>query len=176
VAMAEVKKKQEDAKGGRGKGRGGKGGRGGDRKQPPKLKARAAVGKPGKPPKPENVQLHPCSVNFDCMDFESRWLVYHEKVETSAVFLRDATMVTPYPLLLFGGEISVQHSAHTVKLDRWIEFEMDARVGVQFRALRGLLDNLLLRKVQDPGLDVWKEGGPLIDAVVQVLSNEGVKR
>jgi len=64
-------------------------------------------GKPGerkqepKPPKLETrrdgeVKIHPCSVNFECKSFESPWLVYHEKVKTSAIYLRDSTMVTIY--------------------------------------------------------------------------------
>ena len=39
------------------------------------------------------VQIHPCSVNFNCPKFESPWLVYAEMVSTSAVYLRDCTMV-----------------------------------------------------------------------------------
>lgn len=31
------------------------------------------------------------------------------QVETSKVYLRDTTVVSPYDLLLFGGDISVQH-------------------------------------------------------------------
>lgn len=34
---------------------------------------------------------------------------YFEKVKTTKVYVRDCTMVTPYPLLLFGGEIVVKH-------------------------------------------------------------------
>ena len=39
------------------------------------------------------MQIHPCSVNFNCTKFESPWLVYAEMVSTSAVYLRDCTMV-----------------------------------------------------------------------------------
>lgn len=121
------------------------------------------------------VQLHPSSVNFEVMEFESRWLVYCEKVQTSAVFLRDATMVSPMPLLLFGGDITVQHAARTVRVDKWIEFSMDPRQAVLFRALRGQLDALLQRKIERPAMDVWEEGGKLVETVVQLLSTEGRK-
>ncbi len=53
------------------------------------------------------VELHPSSANADVPLFESRWLVYYEKVRTGRVYLRDSSMVTPYPLLLFGGELKV---------------------------------------------------------------------
>lgn len=31
------------------------------------------------------------------------------QVETSKVYMRDTTVISPYDLLLFGGDISVQH-------------------------------------------------------------------
>lgn len=37
---------------------------------------------------PQPVQLHPCSVNFPVTSFPGRWMVYCDKVQTSAVFLR----------------------------------------------------------------------------------------
>eukprot|EP00965_Chrysotila_dentata_P175079 5779444-Pleurochrysis_carterae.AAC.2 len=36
------------------------------------------------------------------------------QVRTSRVFVRDSSMVTPFPLLLFGGEITVQHARQTI--------------------------------------------------------------
>ena len=36
--------------------------------------------------------MHPSSVNAERSKFASPWLVYHEKVETSAVYLRDSTV------------------------------------------------------------------------------------
>ena len=32
-----------------------------------------------------------------------RMMVYHEMVKTSQVYIRDATVVSPFPILLFGG-------------------------------------------------------------------------
>ncbi len=39
--------------------------------------------------------MHPSSVNAERSKFASPWLVYHEKVETSAVYLRDSTVRSP---------------------------------------------------------------------------------
>ena len=47
----------------------------------------------------EECSLHPCSVNFNDLDLKG-FLMYHEKVETSKVYLRDCTTVKSYPLLL----------------------------------------------------------------------------
>uniref|UniRef100_A0A7I4CTE9 RNA helicase n=1 Tax=Physcomitrium patens TaxID=3218 RepID=A0A7I4CTE9_PHYPA len=59
------------------------------------------------------VFIHPTSVNHMVSEFRQPFLVFHEKVETSKVYLRDTTVISPYDLLLFGGEISVQHQVES---------------------------------------------------------------
>jgi ATP-dependent RNA helicase DHX29 len=54
------------------------------------------------------VAVHQSSVNHMQMRFKHRFLVFHDKVKTSKVFLRDCTVVSPYALLLFGGPITVK--------------------------------------------------------------------
>ena len=117
------------------------------------------------------VSLHPSSVNADADSFESRWLVYYEKVLTSRVFLRDSTMVTPYPLLLFGGELKVKHAEHLVAVDGWIEFGAPPRTAVLFRQLRDELNRLLLEKIKDPRLEL-EMTGRTISTIVQLLQDE----
>eukprot|EP00873_Tetraselmis_striata_P014025 jgi/Tetstr1/434289/TSEL_023396.t1 len=136
-------------------------------KEPPKLFARSAT-RPGDEP----VAIHPSSVSFGVTKFPSRWLVYLEKVKTSAVYLRDASPATPYSLLLFGGDVQVQHTAGTVTIDRWATLRCQPRTGALFRMLRDRLDALLDDKIQNPKVDVWTLGGPLIRAIVQLLSSE----
>ena len=106
--------------------------------------------------------------------FESRWLVYYEKVLTSRVFLRDSTMVTPYPLLLFGGELKVRHAEHVVTVDGWIEFGAPPRTAVLFRQLRDELNKLLLEKIRNPRQDLALTGRT-IATIVQLLQDEGGK-
>jgi len=55
------------------------------------------------------VFLHPASINFHCDEFSSAFLLYSDKVQTTKVFIRDSTTITPYCLLLFGGNIAVKH-------------------------------------------------------------------
>ena len=120
------------------------------------------------------MELHPSSANADTAHFESRWLVYYEKVLTSRVFLRDATMVTPYPMLLFGGELHVRHAEHVVSVDKWIEFGAPPRTAVLFRQLRDELNRLLLEKIENPSLELEKTGRT-IATIVQLLQDEGVR-
>ena len=71
------------------------------------------------------VKFHPKSVNSDETSFESKFLIYHTKVKSSDVFLHDSTMIPPFPLLFFGGNISVQRDGdqETIAVDKWIVFQ-----------------------------------------------------
>lgn len=51
-------------------------------------------------------------------------------VETSKVFCREASMVPIYSVLLFGGELSIDHEASMIRLDGWATFKAPARVAV----------------------------------------------
>eukprot|EP00041_Stephanoeca_diplocostata_P021833 m.515906 g.515906 ORF g.515906 m.515906 type:complete len:168 (+) comp21924_c0_seq10:65-568(+) len=73
--------------------------------KPPKLKTR----KLWESHAPEEaVQIHPSSVLYSCTTFSQPFLTFHEKVKTSAVYVRDGTVVSPFALLLFGGDIQVR--------------------------------------------------------------------
>lgn len=58
--------------------------------------------------------------------FESPYLVYHEKIKTSRVFIRDCSMVSVYPLILLGGgqvHMQLQKGEFVISLDDgWIRF------------------------------------------------------
>jgi ATP-dependent RNA helicase DHX57 len=60
--------------------------------------------------KNQQIFLHPASINFPQQSFESVWLVYLSLVQTSKLYLRDSTMVFPIPMLLFGGNLRVDHT------------------------------------------------------------------
>jgi hypothetical protein len=110
-------------------------------------------------------------------------------------------MVTPYPLLLFGGELKVRqcpcranapphvpafkrsrrrpdhlprqvrHAEQTITIDGWMEFEAPPRVAVLFRQLRVELDKLLLAKIAAPTAEADLTGRT-VGAIVQLLQEE----
>jgi ATP-dependent RNA helicase DHX57 len=137
--------------------------------------ARAEAGaKPGAPPKlvcrDAPVALHPCCVAHGLPALPTRWLVFLERVQTGAAFLRDATPVGPYALLLFGGALTVR--GDVVAVDGWAEFKAPPRVAVLFGALRRRLDALLADKVARPGADVAAASAELVQALVALLASE----
>uniref|UniRef100_A0A7S0IGJ7 RNA helicase n=1 Tax=Micromonas pusilla TaxID=38833 RepID=A0A7S0IGJ7_MICPS len=122
--------------------------------------------------KEESLQVHPSSVNYGAKKYASRWLVYHERVQTTGVYVRDCSTVTPYQLLLFGGKIEVRHAEGTLSLDRWATFKAPARVGVLLKEIRARLDGVLRDKIERPDEDVFASGGPVVEAILQLLNTE----
>ena len=126
----------------------------------------------------EQVWVHPSSVSSNYDDLrnsrEGDWIVYHEKVETSRVFLRDATVVGTFPLLLFGGPICVDHDAGQIEVGGWMRFKAPPEVGVMFKEVQNELDKVLLAKAADPALDVATGAGAAgaLDVVVQLVGAE----
>lgn len=115
-------------------------------------------------------QIHPSSVNRFLMMHSVAWLTYGEKVQSTRVYLRDTTLVSAYPLLLFGGDIKVQHLQKLLLVDNWIKFTAVARIGVIFKELRMLLEQLLERKLREPSLNV--SNNQLIQLITQLIKSE----
>uniref|UniRef100_A0A8C0G4L1 ATP-dependent DNA/RNA helicase DHX36 n=1 Tax=Chelonoidis abingdonii TaxID=106734 RepID=A0A8C0G4L1_CHEAB len=105
------------------------------------------------------VNIHPKSVNVEETEFHYNWLVYHLKMRTSSIYLYDCTEVSPYCLLFFGGDISIQKDKDqdTIAVDDWIVFESPARIGNLVKDLRGELDDLLQEKIENPHPVDWND-------------------
>ena len=139
----------------------------GSNQPPPKLKYLAEdTGKEAL------IQIHPSSINAKAKQFPTRWLVYHERVQTASIFMRDCTSVTPYQLLLFGGKIDVQHSAGTIRMDGWATFEANARIGVLLKEIRAALDGLLREKIENPDVEENARGETIVATILQLLNSE----
>ena len=76
------------------------------------------------------------------------FLAFHEKVKTSRVFVRDATVLPPEALLLFGGRMDVRHETQRVCLDGWLWLRASAQTAVLFKKLRAALDDALDAKIR----------------------------
>lgn len=144
-------------------------------------------------------QVHPSSVNRNLQTYG--WLLYQEKVgegvwgvrsispvlincplqvKYAKIYLRDTTLIPPFPMLLFGGDIDVQHRERLITLDGWIHFQVrghwslsgargnkeglilimfimfkaPVRIGVIFKHLRKLMDSLLEKKLENPKMNL----------------------
>ncbi|XP_046556781.1 LOW QUALITY PROTEIN: ATP-dependent RNA helicase dhx29-like [Haliotis rubra] len=113
-------------------------------------------------------QIHPSSVNRFLQ--ANGWLVYLEKVKLSRVYLRDSTLTSSYPLMLFGGDMDVQHTQQAVSIDTWIQFKAKAKTGVIFKELRYLLADMLQKKLEEPALDLKED--KLIPLIRRLITAE----
>lgn len=120
----------------------------------------------------ERVFVHPASVNFQEAQYESPFVVFHEKVQTTKAFLRDTTVVSAYALLLFGGNIGVDHEGATITVDDWLRFRAPARIAVLIRELRRALDAVLERKIANPDLDI--ANSPVLRVIAELLESDGL--
>ncbi|KAH0504983.1 ATP-dependent RNA helicase DHX36 [Microtus ochrogaster] len=105
------------------------------------------------------VSIHPKSVNVEQTDFHYNWLIYHLKMRTSSIYLYDCTEVSPYCLLFFGGDISIQkdNGQEVIAVDEWIVFQSPERIAHLVKGLRKELDILLQEKIEHPHPVDWDD-------------------
>ncbi|TBU62530.1 P-loop containing nucleoside triphosphate hydrolase protein [Dichomitus squalens] len=124
------------------------------------------------------VFLHPASVLFNASAWKSPFLTYFQKQMTSKVFLRDATEVPIYALLLFGGPIIVNHIGGGLTIgtkDCIIKLKAWPRIGVLANHLRRLLDAQLLQCIEEGTLLGLSSGdNPVLQAIQALLAGDGL--
>ncbi|XP_071780554.1 putative ATP-dependent RNA helicase DHX57 [Centroberyx gerrardi] len=125
------------------------------------------------------VHVHPSSVNYTVRHYDSPYLVYHEKVKTSRVFIRDCSMVSIYPLVLFGGgqvNVELHKGEFIISLDDgWIRFAAAShQVAELVKELRWELDELLEDKIRNPSMDLCScpRGSRIIHMIVRLISTQ----
>ncbi|KAJ6767580.1 DEXH-BOX ATP-DEPENDENT RNA HELICASE DEXH5 MITOCHONDRIAL [Salix koriyanagi] len=116
------------------------------------------------------VSLYANSVNARYETIPYPWLVFGEKVKVNSVFIRDSTGVSDSILILFGGALACGAQAgHLKMLNGYIDFFMDHNLAECLLKLKEELDKLLQKKLQDPKLDILKEGKYLMLAVEDLV-------
>ncbi|KAF9028946.1 hypothetical protein BGZ52_005814 [Haplosporangium bisporale] len=119
------------------------------------------------------VFLHPSSTLFQSNQFTVPFLVYFSKLETTKIFVHDATMVPMYGLLLFGGKVQVDHLGRGLEIgDGFIKLRAFARIGVLVNQLKKLLDAVLQAKISNPELNVSES--PVVEMMMKLVSTDGV--
>ncbi|KAG8901551.1 hypothetical protein FRB99_005214 [Tulasnella sp. 403] len=128
--------------------------------------------------KGEREFVHPSSVLFDVLGQQkSPFLVYFAKVSTSKVFLRDVTEVPMYGVLLFGGQVTVDHKGGGLVVggdDAWIRMKAIPRIGVLVNQLRRLLDAQLGHSLESGSLADMAEDNVIMNAILALLDKDGL--
>ncbi|KAI0513645.1 hypothetical protein KFK09_009675 [Dendrobium nobile] len=121
------------------------------------------------------VEIHPSSVNARIHSFPLPYMAYSEKVKTTSIFIRDSTNISDYALLLFGGSLTPSTTGEGIEmLGGYLHFSAPKSVRQLIQRLRGELDRLLLRKIEEPGLDMNVEGRGVVDAAMELLHSQNI--
>ncbi|KAL6514875.1 hypothetical protein OROGR_020454 [Orobanche gracilis] len=119
------------------------------------------------------VLLYANSVNARYQTIQYPWLVFGEKVKVNTVFIRDSTGVSDSILILFGGNLDYSAKVGNLNmLKGYIDFFMDPTLAECYVKLKEELEKLLQKKLQDPSMDVYKEGKYLMLAVQELVSGD----
>lgn len=124
------------------------------------------------------VCIHPKSVNAEEREFSHHWLIYHLKMRTSSIFLYDCTEVSPFSLLFFGGDVTVQKDddQETIAVDEWIIFRSPARIAHLVKSLKKELDSLLEDKIRNPAPVDWQnhqsKDCAVISAIIDLITTQ----
>ncbi|KAJ3675190.1 hypothetical protein LUZ60_004232 [Juncus effusus] len=121
------------------------------------------------------VHIHPSSINHSLKSFQYPFLAFLEKVETTKVFLRDTTIVSPYSILLFGGPMLIQHQLGYVVIDGWLKLNAPAQTAVLFKELRTTLDAVLKELIRKPEMGTLVNNEVVMSIVHLLLEEEKEK-
>ncbi|CAD6260852.1 unnamed protein product [Miscanthus lutarioriparius] len=123
----------------------------------------------------QEVHIHPSSVNHSLKAVQYPFLVFLEKVETTKVFLRDTSVVSPYSLLLFGGSMVIQHQTGVVVTDGWLRLSAAAQTAVLFKQLRITLDAVLKELTRKPEMATFVDN-EVVRSIIHLLLEEDKAR
>ncbi|XP_032690956.1 dosage compensation regulator isoform X2 [Odontomachus brunneus] len=114
--------------------------------------------------------IHKTSVN--CSNYEQNFpfpfFVFGEKIRTRAVSCKQMTMVSPIHLLLFGSR-KVEYIDGVIRLDNWINLDMNPEHAAAIVALRPALESLVVRASKDP--ETILELSPIEEKVLDVIKS-----
>lgn len=112
--------------------------------------------------------IHKTSVNCSNLEqhFPFPFFVFGEKIRTRAVSCKQMTMVTPIHLLLFGSR-KVELIDNMIRLDNWINLNMQPNIAAAIVALRPALEALVVRAAKEP--DTITQLSPQDEKVMNVI-------
>lgn len=123
------------------------------------------------------VAIHPTSLvsNLTGGSLQRSFIVYSEKMKTTKVFLRDCTVASPLSILLFGGQIHVDHRTGTAVVDGWIRIRIAGRCAAILLLVREKLEEFLHNTVETTGStthDVDEKKRILLKTVSELFEQE----
>ncbi|PFH52275.1 hypothetical protein AMATHDRAFT_57321 [Amanita thiersii Skay4041] len=122
------------------------------------------------------VFLHPGSVLFNATNWKCDFVTYFSKYQTDKVFLRDATQIPLYALLLLGGQVTINHITGGLNIyshDSLLKIKAWPRIGILVNQLRRLLDEQLKRCLER--CDVLSNVDRyILDEFIRLITHDGM--
>ncbi|OTA94610.1 hypothetical protein M434DRAFT_394541 [Hypoxylon sp. CO27-5] len=120
------------------------------------------------------VFIHPASTLHDSQGFpgNAAFLSYFNMMSTSKIFIRELTPFNAFTLLLFSGAIELDTLGRGLVVDGWLRLRGWARIGVLVSRLRGMVDNIIAVKVNDPHAQVYDN--EVIRMVAKLIELDGL--
>ncbi|KAJ2991400.1 hypothetical protein NUW58_g2524 [Xylaria curta] len=120
------------------------------------------------------VFIHPSSALFNNQGFtgNAAFVSYFTMISTSKIFVRDLTPFNAFTLLLFSGAIELDTLGRGLVVDGWLRLRGWARIGVLVSRLRGMVDNVIAMKVNNPQIDV--QDNEVIRMVAKLIEFDGL--
>ncbi|KAI8596835.1 P-loop containing nucleoside triphosphate hydrolase protein [Dissophora ornata] len=131
-------------------------------------------------PKQETVWIHPSSVNFTkggaaaaAMGLDlSPWFVFNSLVKSTRMYVWESCRVGQFPLVLFGGDMSIKHHAKHLTVDKWVQFKCHAKTAVVFKMMREELDKILQKRIDEPEKGTTEREERWLEMIVAILEGE----
>lgn len=113
--------------------------------------------------------LHKTSVNCSnlAVSFQYPFFVFGEKIRTRAVSCKQMSMVAPLQIMLFGSRKIDLAPNNIVRVDNWLNFEMDPEHAAKIGALKPALEDLVTLACDNPS-NILQLDGPFAK-LVQVI-------
>lgn len=120
--------------------------------------------------------LHKTSVNCSnlAVTFQYPFFVFGEKIRTRAVSCKQMSMVAPLQIMLFGSRKIDLAPNNVVRVDNWLNFEMDPEHAAKIGALKPALEDLITLACDNPS-SVLQLDTPFAK-LVQVIKDLCVQR
>ncbi|KAI0471625.1 P-loop containing nucleoside triphosphate hydrolase protein [Xylariaceae sp. FL0804] len=120
------------------------------------------------------VFVHPSSTLFDAQGFAggAAFVSYFTMMATNKVFIRELTPFNSFTLLLFSGAIELDTLGRGLVVDGWLRLRGWARIGVLVSRLRGMVDNIIAMKVNNPQVDL--RSNEVIRLVTKLVELDGL--
>ncbi|KAH8390969.1 hypothetical protein KR215_002892 [Drosophila sulfurigaster] len=96
--------------------------------------------------------IHKTSVNCSNLgvSFQYPFFVFGEKIRTRAVSCKQMSMVTPLQVMIFGSRKIDLGPNNTVRVDNWLNFEMNPEHAAKIGALKPALEDLITMACDNP--------------------------